>query len=263
MRTIFGNELRGYAQIGYRIFGNDFRKNNQLLRCMKHKKIEGEYLLSLPQNHSFLDIGAHCGDTILTMALYALKNNRADIRFFAFEPNIKKCELIQKVAEKNKLTIKIYNCCVGNINGFAESDKLIADYSGGCSYKYRDSNNDNNDNNYIKIMRLDDIQNILMPIGLMHIDTEGWELEVLKGSHQILKSVNGEGIKEGLILICECWSDDISMNEKKRGRAYNIMSETPRKDILNLINNYNFNQLDDIIDLDTNLVFKKKVCSYS
>ena len=34
------------------------------------------------------------------------------------------------------------------------------------------------------------------------------------------------------------------------------MSFTPRKDILRLINKYNFEQLEDIIDKDENLVFK-------
>jgi len=247
MRTVFGNELRGYAQIGYRFFGINFRKNHQLLRCIKHKEIEGEYLLSLPQNYSFLDIGAHCGDTVLTMALYARKNNREDIRFFAFEPNTIKCEVIQKVAEKNKLNIKIYNCCVGNIHGFAESDRLVADYSGGCSFKY----NDNNDTG-VEIIKLDDLRHVLSPIGIIHIDTEGWEIEVLKGSHKVLSNEC-----TGLILICECWSDTVSINEKERGRSHNVISITPRKDILNIVNEYKFEQLDDIIDLDTNLVFKK------
>ena len=114
MKTIFGDIVKDYNKIGIEIIGNDFIKYHQLLRCEKHKIIEGKYLLSLPKNSSFLDIGSNYGDTVLTMALYASNNNRTDIRFFAFEPNKKKSQIIDRVSKQNNLNIKVYNNCVGN-----------------------------------------------------------------------------------------------------------------------------------------------------
>ena len=249
MKTVFGDVLEDFLEIGNTIYPEKIRFDNdyhQLLRCKNHKTIEGGYVLKMPKNSAFLDIGANFGDTVLTMSIYAKNNNRPDIRFFAFEPNKIKCQFIEKVAERNNLKIKVYNYCVGNSDGFAISDGLKHEFKGSCSYKYN-----NNSNNGIKIMKIDSIQNILEPVGLMHVDTEGWEIEVLKGCHNILNNK-----KNCFILICEYWSDKIAKREKKRGRALNIMRETPRKDILMLVSKYNYEQLKDIIDDSNNLVFK-------
>jgi hypothetical protein len=77
MDTVFEHTLQGWAEF----------PDNQLLRCPLHKKYEANLILGCPLNTVFLDVGAHYGDTCLTMALYAKKNERDDIRFFAFEPN--------------------------------------------------------------------------------------------------------------------------------------------------------------------------------
>ncbi len=244
MKTVLGDILEGWEEIGTKIIGKSFIKINELLRCEKHKAIEAKYMLSLPMNTSFLDIGSNYGDTILTMALHASKNNRKDIRFFAFEPNNLKCEVIKKVAERNKLNIQIYNNCVGNSNGFAVSDNVRPNLEGGCSYKY-DSNNG------IRIIKIDDIQKIIEPVGLMHIDTEGWEIEVLRGCHNILSNKINK-----LVLIAECWSDSTAIQQKMRGRTNNIVSNSPRTDIINLVSKYTFKQLPDIIDKDVNIVFQ-------
>lgn len=244
MKTVLGDILEGWEEIGRKIIGKSFIKINELLRCEKHKAIEAKYMLSLPENTSFLDIGSNYGDTILTMALHASKNNRKDIRFFAFEPNNLKCEVIKKVAERNKLNIQIYNNCVGNSNGFAVSDNIRPNLEGGCSYKY-DSNNG------IRIIKIDDIQKIIEPVGLMHIDTEGWEVEVLRGCHNILSNQINK-----LVLIAESWSDSTAIQQKRRGRTNNIVSNSPRTDIINLISKYTFKRFPDIIDKDDNIVFQ-------
>jgi len=244
MKTVLGDILEGWEEIGTKIIGKSFRQVNELLRCDKHKVIEAKYLLSLPLNTSFLDIGSNYGDTVLTMALHAYNNNRKDIRFFAFEPNNLKCEVIKQVAEINKLNITVYNNCVGNSNGFAVSDNVRSNFEGGCSYKF-------SSNNGIKIMKMDDIQKIIEPVGLMHVDTEGWEIEVLLGSHNILSNQLNH-----FILIAECWSDSVAREEKRHGRTNNILSESPRNDIINLVSHYKFKQLSDIIDKEINLVFQ-------
>ena len=246
METVFGDVLEGFLEIGNTVCPVSFDGNHELLRCKKHKTIEGTYLLETPKNSSFLDIGANFGDTVLTMALHAKNNDRPDICFFAFEPNKIKCQVIEEVAERNGLKIKVYSCCVGNTAGCAISDGLRDDFNGGCSYKY-----DCDGGNGIQIMKLDSIESIITPIGIMHIDTEGWELEVLKGSHNLLNNK-----KNCFILVCECWPDETALEQKERGRAYDVMSATPKKDTLNLISKYDFERLEDIIDLDENLVFR-------
>jgi FkbM family methyltransferase len=245
-KTVLGDLLYGWEEVGSKIWGHSiFSKNSELLRCKKHKIIEGKYLLSLSKNHSFLDVGSNFGDTVLTLALHARNNNRKDIRFFAFEPNKKKCEVIEEISKINNLNIEVYNCCVGNSNGYAISDNIRPDAEGGCSYKYCNKSN-------IKIIKLDNIENIITPIGLIHIDTEGWELEVLKGLHNILSMKNNN-----FILICECWNDKISKKQNNLGRTNGILTITPEKDILNLMNKYiNVVRLENITDKEKNIVFK-------
>jgi FkbM family methyltransferase len=245
-KTVFGDILKDFYKLGNELVGiDDFHINNQLLRCKNHKMKEMEIMMSFPKNASFLDVGAHFGDTILTMALYALNNNRPDIRFFAFEPNKKKCEFIKNIAKKNNLNIKIYNVCVGSSSGFAIEDIVSGPwYGGGRSYKYAD-------NSSIQILKLDDIENEIFPIGLLHIDVEGWEIETLKGCHNILNNK-----KNKFILICECWSDNTAKFKKETGRTGNIVSLTPRQSMEELLSKYNSQQLKDICDSERNLVFK-------
>lgn len=254
MKTIFGDTLENFLEIGNEICKKEInfvQKNfkfsgfHQLLDHKNQKTIERDFLLKLPNNSSFLDIGANFGDTVLTMAIYAKNNNREDINFYAFEPNKLKCEFIEKIAKKNNLKIKIYNCCVGNINGYARNDNYKHELKGSCSYKICQKNKG------INIIRLDDIQNELINIGLIHIDTEGWEIEVLKGAHNILNN-----IKNTFILICECWDDDVAKRQKNLGRTNKLLSTNPKKDILKLIEKYNYKRLEDIVDGETNLVFK-------
>ena len=243
-KTVFGDILKDYYTLGNELVGREtFSKNNQLLRCKNHKIIEMGMMMSLPRNASFLDVGAHFGDTVLTMALYALNNNRSDIRFFAFEPNIKKYEFIKTISKKNNLNIKIYNVCVGSSNGFAIHE-FHPWYTGGSSYKYTD-------NGSIKILKLDDIENEISPIGLIHSDIEGWELEMIKGCHNILNNK-----KNKFILICECWEDWVVKYKKRTCVFNNMISLTPEKSIIELISNYNYKQLENINDNEKNLVFK-------
>ena len=233
MRTVLGNELIGWT---------DF-PDNQLLRCPQHKKYEAGLLLNFPLYYAYLDVGSHYGDTVLTLALYAKKWDRNDIRFFAFEPNKRKCQHIKKISRMNKLNIMVYNNCVGNNNYYASSDGSWDERLGCCSYisltipKVKTPNVKTP--TAIKTIKLNDIYEILGNVGLMHIDTEGWEPEVLKGATNVLKNT--------IYLIAECWT-----NEQSITRGF---SEDPESEIINNINE-KYKRLDDIIDCERNLVFK-------
>ncbi len=234
MNTVFHQELIGWT---------DF-EDNQLLRCPVHKEYEAKLLLDIPHGSSFLDVGAHFGDTVLTMALYAKNNNRDDIRFFAFEPNRIKCEHISRIAELNGLNVRVFNTCVGNRNGKASNDGIIDSLCGASSYKL-DTDGD------IDIMKLDDIKDILMPIGIIHIDTEGWETAVLQGASDILSDS-----RNSMFIIAECWDDFTATNQVELGRGLGVASVHPEKDILSEMSRYECVRLMDLFDMDNNIVFK-------
>ncbi len=235
MNTVLNDLLIGWT---------DFPEN-QLLRCKKHKEYEAKLLLELPQNYAFLDIGAHYGDTVLTMAIHAKNNNRNDIRFYAFEPNPIKCDHIQKICLLNNLNVKVFNTCVGNTLGKASHDNVIHhNLSGGASYKL-------DDNGVINIINLNSIKDILLPIGIMHIDTEGWEATILKGASDILNNPNNH-----MYIIAEYWDNDIAEQQYNMGRGLGVSTKTPLNDIINVMKQYKFIRLDDINDSEQNVVYK-------
>ncbi len=43
MKTVLGDILEGWEEIGTTIIGKSFIKMNELLRCEKHKSGEGKY----------------------------------------------------------------------------------------------------------------------------------------------------------------------------------------------------------------------------
>lgn len=238
MNTIFDNELKGWT---------DFYEN-QLLRCKNQKIYEGELMLKIPYKASFLDIGANYGDTVCTMAAYAKSKNRSDIRFYAFEPNIEKVKHIERISTLNNLNIIVYNTCVGFDRTNAIFDKIACNEKAGSASFKLDTNGP------YKIMRLDDIKSELEPIGYMHIDTEGWDCAVLKGSREIL--LNAEN--SPMYIIAECWPDHVAKQQVNRGRAKGVATNTPKKDIVEEMNSYNDIQfIHALKDNEINLIFKK------
>ena len=210
--------------------------DHQLYRCIKQKKFEANLLLKLPINYCFLDVGAHYGDTSLTMAIHAANNNRQDIKFFAFEPNAKKCEYIRYISKLNNLDINVYNTAVGDINCNCKNDGQVPDLNGNVTFKKSVDGN-------IKMITLDSLKEILNSIGYIHIDVEGNETLVLKGASKILTSNKP-------YIIAEYWTKEEAIS---RG-----LSPTPKQDILDEINKYDFIRQDDLIDNEYNLVFFPK-----
>lgn len=75
-------------------------------------------LSSLPYGSCFVDAGAHFGDTVITLALYARDTlGRCDLRFVAIEPNHIKAKFIQDTAKANGFdseTLRVISCVLGN-----------------------------------------------------------------------------------------------------------------------------------------------------
>ena len=228
--TVLGDKLKGW-----KLFPDDL-----LFRCSEQKKFQLQHLLQMPINSSFLDIGAHYGDTVCTFAIYAKNHNRNDIKFFAFEPNKDKCDYISSISKLNKLNIQIFNNCVGN------NHNKVLKQNDNFNLTSSASSFEENSNGVIRTIKLDDIKNTIEPVGYMHIDVEGWEPKVLSDAHSILTNRNNK-----MILFMECWDSEYS---KSRG-----FSSNPENDILNELKNFNYVKLEHYIDKtegDKNIVLK-------
>lgn len=229
--------------LGDHLIGASKSKLMMLRKYKEHKKFEANLIDKLPLNSSFLDIGANFGDTILTLAKYAERINRSDIRFFAFEPNKSKCDYITKISGLNDLNITVINNCVGDENGYSIVNSDRDELSGAVSYKpiTKEESMQNHDT-VAATIKLDDMEKELTPIGFMHVDVEGWEPKVLKGAWNIL-----ENKKNQMYMVVECWSvsDSIARN----------FSDTPEEDILKEMNKHSYVRKPDFIDGQRNLVF--------
>lgn len=234
MRTVLNDELIGWEDI----------EDNLLLEYKNHKQLEANMMLNLPHNSAFLDVGANYGDTILTMAIHAKNKNRHDIRFFAFEPNTSKCEYIQKIAKLNDLNVTVFNFCVGNTMCRASHDGVHKANLGCASFKL-----DNNGN--VNVITLNSIKNILMPVGILHIDTEGWERVVLEGCSEIFNNSTNT-----IHIFAECWSNQTASEQVAKGRGVGVATSTPENDIVNEMSKYRSTRLPNLWDGETSLVFR-------
>ena len=146
-------------------------------------------------NKNILDIGGFIGTNSL---LFSELIEDENVFIYTFEPQFHEC--LEKNIQDNNLQNKIIllKCGLANYNAFIESTEI--DFNSetnfaGKSLLYLHDNNiesqlkNNNDNDAnIEIRKLDyfEIQNI----GLIKIDVEGMELQVLQGGIETLKKNN-------------------------------------------------------------------------
>ena len=148
-KTVLGNHIEEWdlAKIpGRPKAGRWTGKDDQLWRCRRLKKFEASLLSTLPPGACFVDAGAHFGDTIVTMALYARDTlHREDIRFVAFEPNPTKACFIEHVAKMNGFDnsdlFRVICCVLGDktINNGAMVRKNRAKEKEWCEFDGRTS----------------------------------------------------------------------------------------------------------------------------
>jgi FkbM family methyltransferase len=214
---------------------NETPEDNQILRCPKHKLYESTLLQSIHLNGTFIDAGAHWGDTVITMSLFARRIGRNDIRFFAFEPCKSKCDYIESITKLNNLPIKVINTALGDFEGFVKSDGFRPTELGSCAYVR---------SNYGSPMSMiDSFLEMIGEVGVLHVDVEGWEAKVLMGFQKGLSNV-----RYPMTIILECWENEISFKRR--------FSKTPEDDILRQMSKYpRFKRMENIIDEEKNLVF--------
>jgi len=240
-------------------------KDDQLRRCRKTKKFEASLLVHLPPNSTFVDGGAHFGDTTLTLALYARETLlRQDINFIAFEPNPVKAQYIRDMAIANGLdTIRVFECVLGDETANASASVRTSNYcpyDGRTSYEWADFDSDedkkeyfdsepDNERQLFDIRRLDDFYDIIHPLGFLHLDVEGWEADVLQGASALL-SANSEPGYGKCYILAECLTTN---QASRRGPGFSLVQE---HDISMAMMKYpDFVRGQDVVDEETNLFF--------
>ena len=209
--------------------------------------VEGENCLDFDENllkslirphDCFIDIGANIGHISISLKKYL-----PSIQCFAIEAHPETFKVLNNNIKLNKLNIRTINCAVGE-----ENNKTI---------KFQDSNSDdsnsvisgrmledNNENLYIvdntneltiEVRTLDSLINefsILNNIRLIKLDTEGYELFVLKGGKKVLEKTE--------IIYFEYWD--------KLTKKYNYTN----KEIFSFLKNLGF----DVYEVSENAVIK-------
>ena len=184
---------------------SDFTKKNwpDPYYDIEEKKAIFNFAKNNNLDYGVIDVGAHIGDLSITLAL-ALKNiGRDDVIVYAIDPSQEKCNFMKKMSIINSVSnIKILTYGLSDL-------KKILGHSGHSGH----SENTNNDNINTGGQRWDikkeeinltktneEESNIFIPaddlfkngeiglIGVYHIDVEGHEIDVLKGSKNLINT---------------------------------------------------------------------------
>ena len=207
---------------------------NFFRKYLRTKVKEANLCVQMPKNHSFVDVGAHNGDTVLSIAALCKIIGRDDIRFYAFEPNTTKVEFIRKAAQMNGLKIVVVQKAVGELEQRIAPTGDTPALSGATAYKP-------SQNGMFEMTTLDNYRDVLSPVGHLHLDVEGWEASVIKGARNLLH-------ENRCTLLAEVWGPE---DAKKRG-----FSTTAEEDIDTQMRKHpHFQRAGFIRDGNTNVLY--------
>lgn len=161
-----------------------------------------EEALKLDLNSCIIDCGAHTGDGAIPIA-HALKHyNRSDIIVYAIEPTFDKCEFIKYLAKINKLDnihvlnyglsnkVDIYNPYIPNVNGPLNTGALNWINNNDILKRINEFKNYPFSHKSMNFTTLDLlIQNKIInkKIGIIHLDAEGGESNIVEGGFNIIQ----------------------------------------------------------------------------
>jgi FkbM family methyltransferase len=181
------------------------------------KTLKTKYSLNID---GIIHIGAHFGEEHQTYKSLGVDN------IVYFEPVKKTFDVLK---EKVKDAI-LYNCALGQENKMIEMFIEESDEYG-CSSILQPSSNYNNvkfsPNEMVEMKRLDDFN--FKGYNFLNIDVQGYEYEVLKGSHNTLKHVD--------YILCEV---NRNITEKKMDYIGAITID----EIINLLKPYGFSLME-------------------
>ena len=190
-------------------FDNPFINNNfpnTLDFDYEIKKDIIEHIKNIPKNHCIIDCGGHIGDLSIPICYATIKFNRPDIFVYSIDPTYEKCEFVKYIAEINNLkNLKVLHCGLSNTNQILCNSGNVIDNNTGSTVWNNSKKTDDCSNFYsINYLLSNDI--ISEKIGILHLDVEGHEYEVLQGINNF-DSIN--------YISCELHNDNIEQKKIK------------------------------------------------
>lgn len=158
------------------------------------KKSIFEYAKNNKLNYGIIDVGAHIGDLSISLALALNNIGRNDVIVYAIDPSQEKCDFIEKMALINAVSnIKILNYGLSDFEKILGHDSTENINTGAQTWnikkdkqiKFSSKTNEEESSNFIPVDNLFKKEEIER-IGIYHIDVEGHEIEVLKGSKNLI-----------------------------------------------------------------------------
>lgn len=142
-------------------------------------------ILAQQPNKAFLDVGVNIGQTLLT-----LKSIQNDIPYYGFEPNPICVSYVAKLIEANQLKATVYPVGLSNTTGLAvlyKDVQLPGDSSASMIKEFRDTQG--KVEVFVPILSWDHIpaREQSVQFGIVKIDVEGAEWEVLSGLRELLE----------------------------------------------------------------------------
>jgi len=112
-----------------------------------------------------------------------------------------------------------------------------------------DDEKNNEHDTKVPMISLDHMKEEILPLGLLHLDVEGWEARALNGAQEILSQIHAT-----CFIVAEVWDEK---DRKKRHKAIIDPDCKSGDDVLAAMAPYHqFERLPDIIDQDRNLFFQ-------
>jgi FkbM family methyltransferase len=216
---------------------NNFIKNNwpntfDFDHLIKQNIIDN--IKKIPHNHCIIDCGAHIGDLSIPVCDATKKFNRTDIIIYAIDPSYEKCEYIKYIAKINDYeNLKVLHCGLSDKNKIlCNEGNTVNDTNTGATI-WSGNNKTNDCNKFYSINYLLCNNIIKQNIGLLHLDSEGSEYDILLGI-----------IDYSSIIYISCEAHMNNDNEIER-----------KNNITNFLLSKNFKNLERI---QTNEIFIKK-----
>ncbi len=142
-------------------------------------------LISLQPKKAFLDVGVNLGQTLLT-----LKSIQNDVSYYGFEPNPICVSYVADLIKANQLKATVYPVGLSNTNGLVvlyKDPQFPSDSSGSILKEFRDTKD--KVEVFVPILSWDVIQACeqFIGLGIVKIDVEGAEWEVLSGLKKLIE----------------------------------------------------------------------------
>lgn len=184
----------------------DLKKKTHRLIFLKnsYEKAIKSVVSQLKEKEIFIDVGAHIG-------YYSLLAATKGANVFSFEPNEENYRQLQINITNNKLyNVRIFKIAVGSER--KQTDLFISEQNDGGHSVFKKYPTVGKK----EIVQMDLLDNYLQKADLIKIDSEGNELQILKGMENILR--NSPNIK----ILCEVSGNYSELNQFLKDHSFEI-----------------------------------------